>query len=396
MEMKLKVLLVSALIFSSTLAGLSVRHCAADPLAVADRLYYSGQEGNMGLELSVKFNSIDSLASHVNLYTPIGSFHGRVWTLYDVLVDLDTNGNGYVANWRISGPKPLLEEYQKTLQKEGDANAFLDFSSNVLDFRPTAYWEREAAREEREPIKLLLSAERRLFQLGEPILVHVTLQNVSNRSLYLILPQDGSDRGWRYPLGYFELKDEVGRTDSVAHIPRCKVTDPLSPEAFFDLPPRKSKSLFPDGYLLTMNYQMSKPGVYYLTYRYSTIASKEWQWYGLYSDVYWNERDANPFWQSRRTLIEENRKVLNSLEQVSTRSNWIQFEVVDRLVSRQEALRTAETVCRAEKWPWQDAMVLDRDRFWDVMTQKDQLGSNAFVRVDKKTGEVIMKGLTGP
>jgi hypothetical protein len=369
---------------------------AQSPLVVADRLYYAGPEGNLGLSFLVKFVSLASLADHLRPDRPIGNFKNREWRLYDVLVSADCNGNGYVAEWKVSGPSPLLLEYQRNLEADRDRNIFVDFSSQVLDFKPTAHWETSSSRGQGDPIDVVLSSDRQLYQLGATVLLQVEIRNNTGKAVRLVMPQDGSDRAWRYPLGFFDLKDQQGRKDVLPLVPRCKTTDPLAPDSFFTLDPGRSRNLYDKGHPLNLVYQLTKPGVYFIGYRYSTVAGKDWQWYGAYSDEYWDQRQTNEFWKKREQMIAENRRRLAEVERFSTRSNWIQVEITDRLVSQEEALRIAEDICRKENWPWQDVAIADRDLFWEVVTKRATLGGNAFVRIDKKSGRVLEKHLTGP
>lgn len=65
-------------------------------------------------------------------------------------------------------------------------------------------------------------------------------------------------------------------------------------------------------------------------------------------------------------------------------------------MSKEEALKIAESVCRKERWEqfWQDIRVEDEDSCWKIWTPR--LGSNISIRIDKRTGKVIEKFLTGP
>ena len=80
-------------------------------------------------------------------------------------------------------------------------------------------------------------------------------------------------------------------------------------------------------------------------------------------------------------------------------SNTITIEVLDDedVVSKKEALKIAEDVCKKEKWErfWHGIKVEDEDSYWKVWTPF-RLGGNILIRIDKKTGKVIEKYLTGP
>ncbi len=122
------------------------------PVMVADQFYWAGPEGNLGISFGAKFRSAEKMAETFNLLGEIGVFTGkhpaavpeRVWFLHDILVSVDFNANGYVATWRVSGPRPLLQRYLDNLRKEyKEGSAFYDFDYTFIDFKPTAYWERE-------------------------------------------------------------------------------------------------------------------------------------------------------------------------------------------------------------------------------------------------------------
>ncbi len=66
-------------------------------------------------------------------------------------------------------------------------------------------------------------------------------------------------------------------------------------------------------------------------------------------------------------------------------------------LSKEEVLMIAEDVCRQERWErfWHGIKVEDEDSCWRVWTPF-RLGSNILIRIDKKTGKVKEKYLTGP
>jgi hypothetical protein len=213
--------------------------------------------------------------------------------------------------------------------------------------------------------------------------------------MLLVRPQGGSDRAWQYPLGFFEFKDAQGRSIE-KYTPRCKTMDPLRPDSFFTLAPGASAALYPQEHPLQQTYVVDRPGEYFIGYRYSTIAPKEWQWYGAYSDDYWKERLSNEFWRKQESTVQENHLLLDKIERFSTRATAIRIEITADPVSRDEAMEIARGVCAHEHWPWQDPYVLETERFWEITTKRATLGGNAFVRIDKQTGEVLDKHLTGP
>ena len=117
---------------------------AKTPLIVADQKYHWESEGNLCVEVGGKFNSQKQMSETLNLSGGIGIFKGKVWFLHDVLVSVDFNANGDVASWIVSGPKPLLQEYIKGLERQyKDKSLFYDFSYSFLNCKPTAAFEED-------------------------------------------------------------------------------------------------------------------------------------------------------------------------------------------------------------------------------------------------------------
>ena len=112
---------------------------------VADTYYWTGTEGNLGLEITGKFQSEQKLLETLNLSTEVGSFKGRkypfnekLWHLRDILVSVDFNATGSVATWQVSGPEPLVLLYLENLKKQYEAKSvFYDFGYKLVDFRPS-------------------------------------------------------------------------------------------------------------------------------------------------------------------------------------------------------------------------------------------------------------------
>jgi hypothetical protein len=120
-------------------------------LTVADQYFWTGPEGNLGIEFIGKFQSEEKLTDILNLLKEVGTFKAKKypfnptrWNLRDILISVDLNGGGSVAIWRVSGAKPLLLRYLEDLKKGyEDRTVFYDFGYVILDFKPTAYRERE-------------------------------------------------------------------------------------------------------------------------------------------------------------------------------------------------------------------------------------------------------------
>jgi len=140
--MNKKQLIVVFGIAVSLLNGCASLHQEA--VLVTDQKYYWESEGNLGIRIFGKFNSPEQTMGTLNLTKEIGTFKYRKWKLIDILVSMDFNANGDVATWEVSGPKPLLLEYLENLEaKHKDNSLFYDFGYSFINFKPSAYWEKE-------------------------------------------------------------------------------------------------------------------------------------------------------------------------------------------------------------------------------------------------------------
>ncbi len=111
-------------------------------VAVADRFFWSGAKGNLGLSLVGKFNSPEKMMETFYLSKPVAVFNGKLWKLNDILVSADFNANGNVANWKVSGPRPVLERYLDSLKAGYQSKSLLyDFAFSEVNFKPTAAFE---------------------------------------------------------------------------------------------------------------------------------------------------------------------------------------------------------------------------------------------------------------
>jgi hypothetical protein len=122
-----------------------------EPHIVADQYYWSGSEGNVGISFTGKFQSLEKMAKTFNLLQEIGEFKTSAvsaqtmsWKLHHILISIDLNANGNVAKWQVSGPKPLLFQYLEKMKRDFENRSlFYDFGYTIVNFKPTAYWERE-------------------------------------------------------------------------------------------------------------------------------------------------------------------------------------------------------------------------------------------------------------
>jgi|ERR1043165_6285642 len=144
--MKLTVfLIVTSLLVSATNAQNTTNPESKRLVPVADQFYWTGAEGNLGIEIVGKFETEAALVTSLTLETEIGPFKDshypfnvRKWTLRDILVRVDFGG-GTSATWQVSGPKPLLMRYLEALKKgSDDKSVFYDFGYRFVNFKPSS------------------------------------------------------------------------------------------------------------------------------------------------------------------------------------------------------------------------------------------------------------------
>ncbi|MGV8118864.1 MAG: PepSY domain-containing protein [Candidatus Xenobiia bacterium LiM19] len=242
---------------------------------------------------------------------------------------------------------------------------------------------------------ITVTPDRTAYGTGQSVVLQVHLKNNSGKSALFVRPQEGSEQKLRYPYCLFEITSSKGILVAQRR-PDCKVTAPLEPSAFFELKPNESKALYDKGYRIELSSPL-EPGTYRVLVRYSTEAQKESQWYGLYSDDYWREIGKNDFWKKRANDMKRNRDMLAGVPAISIVSKTVEIKVVKSMsVSREEAMKIAEKTCREKGWPWEKPHVFETDAFYDIQTNWGQMGRNAFIRIDKKTGAVLDSHMTGP
>lgn len=123
------------------------RREASDPgVRVAERLFWTGAEGNLGLEIKARFKSQAVLEGVLRPDMFVGSFRDkksaageRDWTLREILVSVNLNAAETAAVWRVSGPRPLIEVYAKALAYAPKKYPiFQDIDIREVRFRATA------------------------------------------------------------------------------------------------------------------------------------------------------------------------------------------------------------------------------------------------------------------
>jgi hypothetical protein len=65
-------------------------------------------------------------------------------------------------------------------------------------------------------------------------------------------------------------------------------------------------------------------------------------------------------------------------------------------ISSKQALKIAEDICKKEGWKWAGVHIQDKDEYYEINTNWHALGSNAYFKIDKRTGKVLAKYITGP
>lgn len=248
---------------------------------------------------------------------------------------------------------------------------------------------------EQSDVEISVFSNKNAYLISEPVILNATIKNNTKEEILFVGPQDGSENKFRYPFCYFEVKDKNGEIVKDDY-PACKVVNPLTKEAFHIIKHGGIYDFFEDGFNLS-RIKTLKPGIYLITLYYSTDAKKESQWYGLYADDYWETRNTNEFWKKREKEMKEIRGMLKKVPVLNMKSNTITIEIIkDKDVSKEDALKIAEEVCKEQGWDWVDVNIIDKEDYWDINTHKTRLGGNAFIRIEKKTGKVLDNHLTGP
>ncbi len=111
---------------------------------MADQLYWQGAEGNLAIQIEAKFDSREEMTEMLALDRHVGEWQGATWVLAEILVSVDLNGNGDVAGWVVSGPKPLIQGYVQGLRNlYAQSKVFYDFWAGEIEVKPYASWEGE-------------------------------------------------------------------------------------------------------------------------------------------------------------------------------------------------------------------------------------------------------------
>jgi hypothetical protein len=101
-------LLVAATCIATSLPA-QVPNPAPDTIWVSDRFFFDST--TTGARILAKFRTADARTSLLALDGPVTTIDGRRWTIGDILVRLDLNGNGFVAMWTVAGPRRVVETH---------------------------------------------------------------------------------------------------------------------------------------------------------------------------------------------------------------------------------------------------------------------------------------------
>ncbi len=93
-----------------------------DTADVAERFLW-GPEVTVGIAFAASFLTAEARAEALDLRQSLGSFDGREFVLGDVLLDLDLDGLGFNASWRVIGPNSIVEPYFTRLRVRANAHA---------------------------------------------------------------------------------------------------------------------------------------------------------------------------------------------------------------------------------------------------------------------------------
>jgi hypothetical protein len=92
-----------------------------DTADVAERFLW-GPDVTVGIAFAASFLTAEARAEALDLRQPLGSFEGRDLLLGDVLLDLNLDGLGFNASWRVIGPRSVVEAYFSRLRERANTH----------------------------------------------------------------------------------------------------------------------------------------------------------------------------------------------------------------------------------------------------------------------------------
>ncbi|MBN1893904.1 hypothetical protein JW906_05395 [bacterium] len=244
-------------------------------------------------------------------------------------------------------------------------------------------------------LRLSLRGNRTVWCHPDSVRIHVWMKNVSADPISIVLPQDGSGQKFRYPHAFVIVLDSAGEILKDSR-PCCKTVDPLTSDGFRRILPGESVPLFPDGFAIGP-FLKGLAGDFSLVFVYSTQASREAEWFGLYTDEYWKNRNRNSFWKSRKKEIAKVQKLLQKVPRITLVSDTLHIRVGKASgITREMAMEIARSVCAEQGWEWEGVHAEELTAEWRITTGFGRLGCNAFIRIEKTSGRVLDSHLTGP
>lgn len=253
----------------------------------------------------------------------------------------------------------------------------------------------EAFADSEIPFVLRILTEKTVWASDDSVTINASIKNFSQNPIWIALPLDGSSQMFRYPHAFFLVWDARKNPVPDSRKP-CKTVDPPTLDGFYLLKIGEQKELFPGGFSLNP-FIGRKQGVYYVACVYSTNASRDAEWFGLYSDEYWKNRNDNPFWKKRSREIARVLRRIRRIPKMHLVSDTIRIEIRAAVhITQEKALEIGKAVCHREGWKWEDVQVEECQREWIITTHANRLGGNVHIRIDNRTGAVLEKIITGP
>jgi hypothetical protein len=97
-----------------------------DTILVSDR--FLGDTSVTGAIITAKFGAPEHRADLLRIDGLVRTGGGRSWLLSDILVTLDFNGNGFVAIWKVAGPRGVVEAHlDRVREMSKDRGMIYDF-----------------------------------------------------------------------------------------------------------------------------------------------------------------------------------------------------------------------------------------------------------------------------
>jgi hypothetical protein len=143
-------------------------------------------------------------------------------------------------------------------------------------------------------VECVLKAKKTVFRQGEVPELEVHLINRGKKSIYLIGSLDGSEKKWRMPYCYFTIEKPMPDTPQFL---TCKTLNPLRKDDFVKVGPGENFDPYMqvDNYGFFRSHELTQqetfrnPGIYRITFHYSTLSDNLNEYIGP-SPGNWSER----------------------------------------------------------------------------------------------------------